>query len=229
MRRTVTNAIRTVLDDYLPPMVRESFVFGKLTKIWLGSTSLEDFKFRAFRMSDREFSAACSAVSGLYSNRPVDTTDRELTWILDRIPRNGAARILEIGPGAGKLSRLLREAGCKLTTLDVAPLGCDEQSVIGVLERMPFADKSFDVVIASHVIEHVRSITRACLELGRVSRGRVLIVTPQQRYYRYTFDYHLQFFYSLDHLGSHMTSGSTSGAVIDRDLCLDWDVNAQSN
>ncbi len=224
MQRTTTNAIRSVLDQWLPPVVRESFVFGYLAKVWLGPGSMPDFKFRAFRMSDREFASACAAVSGLYSNRPTDTTDGELEWIMERVRRAQPRQVLEIGPGAGKLTRLLQSAGCQVTTLDVAPLANHQRSVVGAVEHIPFAARSFDLVILAHVIEHVRSLTRTCSELARISSNAVLIVTPQQRFYRYTFDYHLQFFYSLDHLASHTIGGSTTGEVIDGDLCLEWKV-----
>lgn len=38
------------------------------------------------------------------------------------------------------------------------------------IEDLPFADKSFDFVYCSHVLEHVRSPQRACAELMRVAR-----------------------------------------------------------
>ena len=78
------------------------------------------------------------------------------------------------------------------------------------------------------VLEHVRSLTLSFLELERVTRDRVLIVTPQQRFYRVSFDYHLHFFYSLDHLASHIHTATTEGQVIDGDLCLYRRVEGQS-
>ena len=100
-------------------------------------------------------------------------------------------------------------------------------SVIGLAERLPFQNKSFDTTIICMVLEHVRSLTVSFLELERVTRGRVLIVTPRQRFYRVTFDYHLHFFYSLQHLASHIHTGTTEGEVVDGDLCLCWRVDGQ--
>jgi len=81
-----------------------------------------------------------------------------------------------------------------------------------------------DVIVLAHVIEHVQSLTRAFLELERVARDRILIVTPKQRFFRWTFDYHLHFFYSVDHLASHVHRGKATGVEVDNDICMVWDV-----
>jgi hypothetical protein len=47
--------------------------------------------------------------------------------------------------------------------------------------------------VCSHTLEHIPDLWRAAAELRRVAR-RVVVVVPRQRYYRYTFDYHLHFF-----------------------------------
>ena len=57
-----------------------------------------------------------------------------------------------------------------------------------------------DVILLAHVIQHVPSSTKVFLELERVARRCVLIVAPEQRFFRWTFDYHLRFFDSVDHL-----------------------------
>jgi len=49
--------------------------------------------------------------------------------------------------------------------------------IIAAVERLPFATKSFDFVICSHVIEHVEHPDRALRELERVGR-RGYIETP---------------------------------------------------
>jgi ubiquinone/menaquinone biosynthesis C-methylase UbiE len=59
---------------------------------------------------------------------------------------------------------------------------------------LPFGDASFDTVICTHTLEHVRNIHQAVSELRRVTGRRLIIVVPKQRPYRYTFDLHLHFF-----------------------------------
>src|SRR6185295_3878718 len=116
--------------------------------------------------------------------------------------------------------------GHSVLALNLMPAGLTPgKGAIGVAERLPFADSSVDLVVMAHVLEHVRSLTQTFFELARICRGRVLIVTPQQRSYRLTFDYHLHFFHSLGHLASHLPGGVNAGWIIDRDLCLDWSVS----
>lgn len=208
--------LRNLMDDWLPPVIRESPSFRWATSLWLGA--YPDLKDRAFRMSDAEFVRAYAAADGIARNRASDTTAAQAEWIASKT--GIGQRVLEIGAGAGALTRLLERIGNTVFTLELQ--GGD---VIGTAERIPLAAKSIDVIVLAHVLEHVRSLTRTMLELQRVARRSVLIVAPKQRFYRWTFDYHLHFFYSLDHLASHIPSGRVSGEKIDGDLCLVWELS----
>ena len=220
MNRRIANAIRNLLDDGLPPVLRESLPVKWLVRLWLGSNSLVDFKYRAFKMTDREFSDAYRRLAGAYVSRTSDTTDEQMAWLLAQA--SGSKSVLEIGPGRRRLTGKLQAKGHQVFTLDLDSSGTEPGSVVATAERLPFAQKSVDVVILSHVIEHVRSLSVTFLELERVAREKVLIVTPKQRFSRVSFDYHLHFFYSLDHLASHFHSGTATGGVVDGDLCLAW-------
>jgi ubiquinone/menaquinone biosynthesis C-methylase UbiE len=176
-------------------------------------------------MSDQEFSAAYAALGGAYAERSSDTTEAQEDWIVANLGER-PLNVLEIGPGNGSMTPRLRQGGHDVLVLDLYPLKGEGHYVTGTIENIPLPDKSVDVVVAAHVIEHARSLTSAFLELERVSRKHVLIVTPQQRYYRWTFDYHLHFFYSVDHLASHTHRGQARGCTVDGDLCLRWDVNS---
>jgi SAM-dependent methyltransferase len=46
--------------------------------------------------------------------------------------------------------------------------------------RAPFADKSFDFVVASHVIEHIPDPMAALLEWERVARHYLFLVVPHR-------------------------------------------------
>ena len=223
LTRRTTNTLRTLLDTWLPPVLRESRPFAWAVRAWIGPNALPDFKYRAFRMSPEEFSAAYESVGGQYAQRESDTTPAQADWLLANL---GPApiRVLEIGPGNGSMTERLRKAGHDVRVLDIYPAENDDHYVQGTVEHIPLPDKSVDAIVLAHVIEHVLSLTRAFVELERVARDRVLIVTPKQRFFRWTFDYHLHFFYSVDHLASHAPRGQATGVEIDRDLCLNWDV-----
>lgn len=88
------------------------------------------------------------------------------------IPRKGL--LLEIGAGAEQFNLY----DCKRITLDVAT-GL-RPSAQGNAEKLPFKDNTFDFVIATEVIEHVRYPRRMLDEFARVLKkgGRVLLSTP---------------------------------------------------
>ncbi len=92
-------------------------------------------------------------------------------------------RLLDIGAGSGYQSRLFHEYGCDVTAIDVevdhdASLFWPVQRFDGI--RLPFGDRSFDVVFTSNVMEHVREPTRLLREIGRVVKpdGRVIHIVP---------------------------------------------------
>lgn len=111
--------------------------------------------------------------------------------------------LLEIGPGNMAFTDRLIKQAYSVTTLDLhcSNSNSSARSVIGLAERLPFQAKSFDTTIICMVVEHVRSLTLSFLELARVTRERVLIITPQQRFYKVTFDYHLHFWLFVEVCG----------------------------
>jgi hypothetical protein len=89
-------------------------------------------------------------------------------------------RVLEIGSGAIGLGEFWRHpfVGCDVSFAEKprAPM----QAVKCSGSRLPFADKSFDAVVASDVMEHVPPEWRGCVvwEALRVSRKVVVIGYP---------------------------------------------------
>ena len=109
------------------------------------------------------------------------------------------SRILVIGPGQGLDSAIFKWRGYEVTTLDI-----DDRlspDVIGSAHDLSmFGDKAFDVVIASHVLEHLPPayLDAAIAELARVAHhalvylpiaGRIvrLRVMPGLRDWDWTF------------------------------------------
>jgi ubiquinone/menaquinone biosynthesis C-methylase UbiE len=94
-----------------------------------------------------------------------------------RVTRAGGS-MLEVGKGTGVTAWYIQNAGIDVMTLDHLP---DKQpSVVGDLRMLPFADGSFDVVVTFQVLEHLefRYFTDCLRELGRVSKGHVIISIP---------------------------------------------------
>ncbi len=82
-------------------------------------------------------------------------------------------RILDFGCGQGELVREGREAGLQVFGCDFAPrTGGEHLSVIEDPYRLPYPDRSFDVVISNQVFEHVMDYDVALAELARVLKPR---------------------------------------------------------
>src|SRR3546814_10696287 len=109
---------------------------------------------------------------------------------------------LDVGCGTGYLMHVLegRRPEMKLTGVDFIIDSETRKRAHGIsfheanIERLPFPDKSFDTVICTHVLEHILDFWGALAELRRVAAKRLIIVVPQQREYRFTFNPHLHFF-----------------------------------
>jgi 2-polyprenyl-3-methyl-5-hydroxy-6-metoxy-1,4-benzoquinol methylase len=80
--------------------------------------------------------------------------------------------VLEIGPGDGLVTNQLRRAGLEVTTLDLDP--ALNPDVVGSASELPFADRSFDVVVCCEVLEHLPfdESRQAMAQIGWGSRPR---------------------------------------------------------
>jgi SAM-dependent methyltransferase len=90
--------------------------------------------------------------------------------------------VLEIGVGLGSDHYTLARGGNRMTALDLsrehlrltelhlALEGLSTRAVHGDMERMPFADASFDVVYSFGVLHHTDHMDRAVAEIRRVLR-----------------------------------------------------------
>lgn len=198
MNRETTNRIRFVLEDLLPPAVRDSGLFRGVAKMAWGEhiDRLATFRERAPFLSAAEYET-------LYREHPRvhDQTDNSEACIRKIIADVVGDSVCDVGCGTGALLGRIaaarppvgRHAGVEFVIEGVKPIeGVDY--VPGRVEDLPFEDKSFDTVICTHVIEHILEVGKAISELRRIARRRVIIVVPREREYRYTFNPHFNFF-----------------------------------
>src|SRR3954453_6876554 len=97
--RRVTQAVRRVLDDFLPPVMREWRPLNRWMATRFHGPAFDlDFKERAFAMSPAEIAAAYAALdAGGARYRDSDTTPGQLA----AIARAAQGRVLEVGCGNG--------------------------------------------------------------------------------------------------------------------------------
>lgn len=101
---------------------------------------------------------------------------------LDLISKTKARSVLEVGVGSGVVVRELIQRGFEVKTLDIAE---DlKPDVLGSVTNIPLPDKSFDVVVAAEILEHIETgdLPQALREIARVSRHSVVISVPEPGY-----------------------------------------------
>lgn len=117
----------------------------------------------------------------------------QIREVLDRKPSS----VLEVGIGNGLVTHYLRAQGVAVTTLDIdASLTPD---VVGSITAIPLPDASHDVVLAAEVIEHIpfEEVEMALREMARVSKGCVVVSTPDSRRTLLSFDLKVPFLPAL--------------------------------
>lgn len=97
---------------------------------------------------------------------------REQAWrrtVVDRLP-NGS--LLDLGSGTGAASAVFGDR--TVTALDPVPqmlaLNPIEGRVVGLGERLPFADATFDAVFSAYVVRNLDSVEHTLAEITRVLR-----------------------------------------------------------
>lgn len=206
MSRETNLLLNKVLNDYLPPVVRDQRWFG-----WLMTRALYrdkapiymNFHERAYTMSDAEFAQVYADIQLPTPIRDTDLNRASVDLILENITGESG---LEVACGRGYLCERLAEKPLQVTACDIVlKKGLAERFpqitfVETPAEKLPFADDAFDTVICTHMLEHVRDLSAVLAELRRVTRRRLIIVVPCERAHLYTPSLHLHFFpyrYSL--------------------------------
>jgi len=124
-------------------------------------------------------------------------------------------KVLEVGAGDGSILHFLdqRNFASELYALEIAQSGVDlinERKLMHLKEvqvfdgyQIPYEDNSFDLVILSHVLEHVEHERILLRELIRVAR-HIVIEVPKD--YRYGVDKRIKHFLSYGHINMYTPS-----------------------
>lgn len=196
MKRELSNQIRFVIEECLPPIFRDSRLFAAVAGlIWDKQIyDLADFRRRAVELTHKEYEE-------LYRNstRIHDETDNSRACIEKIVADVVGESLCDVGCGTGYLvnavksvrgSTLSRYVGVDF----VEPPESSFEFVKAPIENLPFKDAEFDTVICTHVIEHILDHHKAISELRRITRRRLIIVVPREREGIYTFNPHFHFF-----------------------------------
>jgi len=201
MRRESVNFIRYVLEEWIPPVVRDSAPMRWLFRRYWGGfvDDLEKFRANIHHVTPGQY-------ADIYRRMPriQQGTDNSEACIARLAALMLPGTVCDVGCGTGYLlGELARRAGTPAHEFT----GVDFQLEPGIqtrlpqvrfreadVETLPFADREFGTVICTHVLEHVLDIQKTIAELRRVTARRLLVIVPLEREYRFTFNPHVHFF-----------------------------------
>ena len=241
MKRDLTNKIRFVLDELIPPIIRDSrwfmWPFFVLAYRRFDVRSLMDFKQRAHHMSPQQYADFYAGLDQSVSRRrQTDLNEPCLRFIRQWLAGTHAVDLrtaLDVGASRGYLLEQvhavrpdLQLAGAD-ASLPAHP-SANYKSEIALLPNLPFDDQTFDLVLCTHVLEHVPKLDACVAELCRVARQVVLVVVPRQRHYNYTLDEHLNFFPQIEPLVALLGVHRTTVKLLGGDWLLLVDCSTQA-
>lgn len=135
--------------------------------------------------------------------------------ILDVCKNISPSKILEVGAGDGSILHFLNEwnFGNELYALEIAETGVEvikNRNISRLKEvrsfdgyKIPYGDNSFDLIILSHVLEHVEHERILLRELKRVAKN-IVIEVPLD--YRFGVDKKIRHFLDYGHINMYTPS-----------------------
>ena len=123
-----------------------------------------------------------SSRADAYRSSPTHASDPDLDLVVEMCNPRAGKKILDVASGGGHVTRRLRESGAEVVSLDPSPgMHAD---VLAPAEHIPFADGSFDCVVAAWVLFHLPDIDKGLDELSRVLApgGRLVATTNAERH-----------------------------------------------
>lgn len=201
MNRSVTNIIRHLMDECLPPIIRDTrwFMYPFYYFAYRGKNlkQVMDFKSKVYSFTEKDYDHFYNNLDTISRNRVTDLNQPCIDFILNNIDKT-AGNVIDIGCGKGYLLSVIKEKHPQIEQFgfDIKnPDGTEPFNYVkGNIEALPFADKQFDIVTCSHTVEHLINLEQCMKELKRITKKQLFIVTPKQRYYYYTLDEHVNFF-----------------------------------
>lgn len=189
------------MDELIPPFVRDSkiFMYPFYMFAYRGQNIKEvmNFKTNVYSYTEKEYADFYKGLNTISRNRKTDVNQGCIDFILNNIENNSGS-VIDVGCGNGfilnEISKQKPEK--KLFGYDLKkPEGkIAFEFVQGNVEKLPFADNSFETVICSHTVEHLLDLDKCINELVRITEKQLIIITPCQRYFYYTLDEHVNFF-----------------------------------
>lgn len=140
--------------------------------------------------------------------------ERFFKYLQEVLQLDKKSKTLEIGAGHGAFTKKMHDAGYNMAACDLFPeifhfktLECKQADIT---ESLPYADQSFDQILAVEVLEHVHDHGNMFSECNRLLRsgGKFIASTPNilslKSRWRFLFS---GFYYSFQPLDHHRNDG----------------------
>lgn len=200
LSRNFTNIFNWILDNLIPPFIRDSHII--MTPFFFLLFRKKYHRFMNFKENILNLDSAgivdyYKELSSCHINRETDLNKESVNFILNTIVGQS---VLDISCGTGFLAnKIVKKHGVVVYGVDfIIPENLknsiNPKFIESTIENIPFPDNHFDTVISTHTLEHVVDIYKAVSELRRVCKNKLIIVLPKQRNYKFTFDLHIHFF-----------------------------------
>ena len=201
MKRSLTNKIRYILDELIPPFIRDNkFFMYPLFYYWFKGKNISlmmNFKSEILKISDDELMNIYSNLESRSRDRKTDLNKNTIKKI-NSIISTRSENLIDVGCGNGfllnEIKLPLSKFGCDVFDESKFKNHQDFNYSTQNIKNLKFKDSFFDTVICCHTIEHIPDIKSAVNELKRIAKKEIIIVVPKQRFYFYTLDLHLHFF-----------------------------------
>lgn len=198
MKREQTNIIRFILEDCIPPIIRDLPILNRLFSALSG---MDLKKCRQLRASIPTLTP--EQLAHFYQDFPrvQEDTDNSQRCIEQILVHVRGRSVCDVGCGTGYL---LNRIGSqrqfeKLVGVDFTEHAEWKLSAnIAFLEHdilhLPFGDGQFDTVVCTHTLEHILDIRAAVNELRRICSDRMILVVPRERESIWSFNPHFHYF-----------------------------------
>ena len=200
MSRRASMRLNDALDRWVPPALRDSWIFARAARSMYGDLPIpiDELKERAFTLSPDEYGDFYRSLQTRFEQGDTDLTPASLDAVVASVLGQS---VLDVACGKGYLASVLA-SDHRVVGVDVASrrpatersATVARSSARRTSSSCPFRDDSFDTVVSTHTLEHVQHLGSALAELRRVAAKRLVVVVPRQRPYRVTFNPHIHFF-----------------------------------
>lgn len=116
---------------------------------------------------------------------PTAFAEPKLDWVERHVELGPDTTVLDVGAGNGTLTWPLSRRSKRVVGLDrsenlLRRSPCTGRMVQGDATVLPFADRTFDVVVESNFLHHAADPVAVLREMARVSRRHVLLIEPNR-------------------------------------------------